>query len=115
MANASPAAQCEVELDIFSGRPNPRWSLSPQECTTLQERLAGLPPTTKAATEPPGLGYRGLIVHRTDGPKVKVYGGHAAARQSDAGRQLERWLLETGRAHLEPAIFDLVLGELGKP
>lgn len=55
----------QVELDIFSGRPNPIWTLSPKEEQELVDRLEADPaqmlPVT-AATE--GLGYRGYVVTR---------------------------------------------------
>jgi len=57
----------EVELDIFSGMPNPTWVLSRRQEATLIELLSAEPnqisPLT-TATERFGLGYRGLIVRR---------------------------------------------------
>lgn len=50
-----------VELDIFSGRPNPRWELDEpvaQEVRELQHRLKV---ATDRPPEPPGLGYRGFV------------------------------------------------------
>jgi hypothetical protein len=57
----------EVELDIFSGRPNPRWTLSPQEEQEFLTRLLdkSVPMTSVSAVEG-NLGYRGFIV-RADG------------------------------------------------
>jgi hypothetical protein len=57
----------EVELDIFSGVPNPTWILSPRQEATLYERLKADPKQISAATNLNtrlGLGYRGLIVRR---------------------------------------------------
>jgi hypothetical protein len=52
-----------IELDIFSGRPNPSWILSPKEERELVERVKADPslmlPVTAATG---GLGYRGYIV-----------------------------------------------------
>jgi hypothetical protein len=53
-------SRVEVMLDIFSGRPNPRWTLSDQQVNDLQARLRALPESTPVM--PPGLGYRGFIV-----------------------------------------------------
>ena len=57
----------EVELDIFSGMPNPTWMLSEPQEKTLHELLRSEP----AQLSPPrttsqrlGLGYRGVIVRR---------------------------------------------------
>jgi hypothetical protein len=53
-------SRVEVMLDIFSGRPNPRWTLSDEQVNDLQARLRALPESTPVI--PPGLGYRGFIV-----------------------------------------------------
>lgn len=55
----------EVELDIFSGMPNPRWVLTEPEERDLIERLTAEPEQISpvaTADEEFGLGYRGLIV-----------------------------------------------------
>jgi hypothetical protein len=51
----------DVELDVFSGRTNPRWKLTEKEATELASRLHELPEAGKAASF--GLGYRGFVVH----------------------------------------------------
>ncbi len=62
----------EVELDIFSGMPNPTWVLSKRQEGTLYELLSAEPSQISPVTtlnKRFGLGYRGLIVRRikTDG------------------------------------------------
>lgn len=57
----------EVELDIFSGMPNPTWVLSKRQEKSLYERLSAEPKQIAPATTSSkqlGLGYRGLIVRR---------------------------------------------------
>ena len=57
----------EVELDIFSGMPNPTWILSSRQEATLYERLRAAPSQISRVTDPKerfGLGYRGVIVRR---------------------------------------------------
>ena len=57
----------EVELDIFSGMPNPTWVLSKRQEQTLHELLSAEPTQISPLTssrERFGLGYRGLIVRR---------------------------------------------------
>jgi hypothetical protein len=57
----------EVELDIFSGMPNPTWVLSKRLEQTLHELLSAEPTQISQLTssrERFGLGYRGLIVRR---------------------------------------------------
>jgi hypothetical protein len=68
----------EVELDIFSGVPNPTWVLSKRQEGTLYEMLRAEPGQVLAATTASsrlGLGYRGMIVRRTkidEGPWDKA-------------------------------------------
>jgi hypothetical protein len=57
----------EVELDIFSGMPNPTWLLSKRQEATLYELLSAEPTQISSVTRLEkrfGLGYRGLIVRR---------------------------------------------------
>src|SRR5229473_6585248 len=57
----------EVELDIFSGMPNPTWVLSRSQEKTLYEMLRAEPSQISglsASEKRLGLGYRGLIVRR---------------------------------------------------
>lgn|SRR5579885_27230 len=111
----------KVVLQVFSGRPDPRWPLTQAQAAELARRLAALPrmaPGGKAA-EPPDLGYRGFVVEPEGaadlpGP-VHVYRGFVllpAGRRLDPGRATERWLLDSGGAAVEPAVHDYVLHEL---
>lgn len=57
----------EVELDIFSGMPNPTWVLSKRQESTLYELLSSEPNQISRVTtlnKRLGLGYRGLVVRR---------------------------------------------------
>lgn len=110
-------ATAEVELDIFSGRPNPRWALSSANALVFLERLAALPaapPSPLAAN----LGYRGFVVEVFNGggtTLLRVHGGQVQAEPPatpqayrDPGRALERWLLRSGETHLDTALTALV-------
>jgi len=56
----------DVELDIFSGRPNPRWSLSAAEEAELVERLLDRSvPMAPVTVSDAKLGYRGFLVRAT--------------------------------------------------
>lgn len=58
----------EVELDIFSGMPNPTWVLSKRQEAALYERLNANPEQITRVSAPGmrfSLGYRGLIVRRS--------------------------------------------------
>jgi hypothetical protein len=50
-----------VELDVFSGRPNPTWLLSTHQERELRRRLGRLAPG--GAPAPITLGYRGFLVY----------------------------------------------------
>jgi hypothetical protein len=57
----------EVELDIFSGMPNPTWILSNKQEDDLFQLMRAEPSQASPATSTStrfGLGYRGLIVRR---------------------------------------------------
>lgn len=57
----------EIELDIFSGMPNPTWVLSPRQEGSLYELLSADTKQISSVTtlnKRLGLGYRGLIVRR---------------------------------------------------
>ena len=49
-----------IEMDIFSGRPNPVWTLTADEGAALARLVAHLPPA--AAPAQVDLGYRGFVV-----------------------------------------------------
>jgi hypothetical protein len=89
----------EVELDVFSGRPNPRWSLDP----VVAERLAAvLHALSTEGGRPsrggwglPGLGYRGFVVH-TDGVVWRAWRGLLIGDSElvdDPPRSVERLLV----------------------
>lgn len=110
----------EVEIDIFSGMPNPTWTLTDAESRRFAERLAALPPAAPRELSA-NLGYRGLIVtiHRPRGQaKVRVQQGVAEIMQDaridyheDRNRTLERWLIDTGKAHVPTNIQSIVQRE----
>lgn len=51
-----------VELDIFSGNPNPVWKLEPKEENELIERVIADPSLTSPPKSAGGLGYRGFTI-----------------------------------------------------
>ncbi|MEV5238298.1 hypothetical protein AB0K89_04090 [Streptomyces cinnamoneus] len=99
-----------VELDLFSGRPAPRWHLGPGAAEEFRTLSAALPPAgTVTHPREPGLGYRGFTV--TDGDTVvRVFAGRVtggATSRADPGRYLERWLLSRlppPLHHLRPVV-----------
>jgi len=61
------ATDAIVELDAFSGRPNPRWVLSESDAMELAERLRALSPAATTELPPDVLGFRGFRIHNPDG------------------------------------------------
>lgn len=119
---ASETALAQVELDIFSGRPNPAWQLSREETDQLLTLLGKLP-AAEARRPSDDLGYRGFVVSFQDSEgraqRVQVHGGlvlrdvdGALKYFADEDRKFERWLLETGAAELSPELHDVVAREL---
>lgn len=106
----------EVELDIYSGMPNPTWVLSATDSTELRRRIDALP-TTKAAAPAENLGYRGFLVRLAEGAepaRVRQVVRLADKSVRDAGdRGLERWLLGTGRGKVPADVIAVVEKELG--
>jgi hypothetical protein len=110
-----------VTVDVFSGRPNPVWRLSNRDNARLLERLSGraLPPATGADTI---LGFRGFIVSAgsddempdTMATEVRIGGPmpaqapapepHLTALSAFEWAEVSRFLLNTGRHVLDPAV-----------
>jgi hypothetical protein len=61
------ATDAIVELDAFSGLPNPRWVLSAADAAELAERLRTLSPATETELPPAILGFRGFRIHNPGG------------------------------------------------
>lgn len=87
----------QVELDIFSGRPNPKWILSPKEEKELLSRIHDDPKVMLPTAATNGrLGYRGHVVTAlSEDPSRKLpsqfrIGGHPGSE-----RDLNLWLLDT--------------------
>ena len=87
-----------VELDAFSGRPNPRWTLTETRTAALTRLISSLSRATGAAPlRAPGLGYRGFRLQGSDGRTYWAYRGLLQSGDvllSDPDRRIERLLLE---------------------
>jgi hypothetical protein len=100
-----------IELDIFSGRPNPRWTLDPAEdrefLTRLRDRAVPMAPIGSGHR----LGYRGFVV-RADGATAEALTAMrlpTAFRVRDGlGESIdwtaESWLLSTDQAERVPPV-----------
>jgi hypothetical protein len=125
LLQASAASRCsgaapepaQVELDIFSGRPNPTWKLSEEETSQLLGLLGNLPSTETQRPEP-GLGYRGFVVSFRDST-ARIYGGtversvgESSEFFADKDRALERWLVKNSGSRLSPDLYEIVAKEV---
>jgi hypothetical protein len=105
----------KITLNVFSGRPNPTWTLSNKEDKALTERLAALDQATDKRPSGVfgGLGYRGFTISRPaahPGGKLamtvheSVVDRHLGDFNLVDDTALESFLTETGKA----AVPDLV-------
>lgn len=86
---AKQQMKVSVELDVFSGRPNPTWEPGPSESGELLKQLSLLPEADKnKAMFNDGLGYRGFIVSvldesRPSSPPViyRIYKGFVSTNE----------------------------------
>jgi hypothetical protein len=111
----------EIELDLFSGRPNPRWEVSGADGDALVDAIAATPVAWTGVDEGfTGLGPRGLRVTvgseadaaaRSLPPTVRVAGG--GAQDDDAALALAERLLATG-PELEPDQRQELLGQFAQ-
>jgi hypothetical protein len=112
-----------VELDIFSGRPNPRFVLSSVEEEIVTDLCEGLPAGAGAASPAQGgLGYRGFRILDSQsnleaivqGTAVQIRKGTAATMdvKFDEDRRLELALLRISKSHLSPEIYAYLRSQL---
>lgn len=98
----------EVELDVFSGRPNPNWLLSEAQVEELKAKLSAPLPAAKPKV-PPQLGYNGFIIRNSNKipiipDYIRVFSGVLAI--TDKGRtryckdvfDIEKWLTSCSQA-----------------
>jgi len=107
----------QVETIIFSGRANPRWSLTAQEQARVHDLLVQAAPGP-AQTIEGQLGYTGFnLTFQTATERIKlwVYDGviryddsKRVAFYQDDRRGLERFLMETSRPHIDPALHETI-------
>jgi hypothetical protein len=105
-----------VIADVFSGLPNPQWTIAGDLLAQLQLLLASLAQFHGGLVpKPPPLGYRGLIVQFAPGENLQVWNGYVVgARETwlDPDRRVERWLLETGVQAINADILKEILAEI---
>jgi hypothetical protein len=89
-----------IELDIFSGRPNPTWILSEKEETELVDRVMADTSIVMPVSATNGeLGYRGYIITALsdveEGQKLNLPSQFRIGGSFDKDKAASLWLLET--------------------
>ena len=105
-----------VELDVFSGRPNPRWQFDERSARQLRRLLSRLTASTVAPPEPPALGYRGFLYADAMG-RCRAYQGYVRTSRAvlaDPSFSIERFLLDRLPAEFAP-LRRRIASELGRP
>jgi hypothetical protein len=117
-----------VEVDLYSGKPNPGWHLDAIEAQAFLRHLNNLPQSglAEGAELDSGPGYRGLKIEIRDKKNpstIAIARGEVSIMTSDSpqkrrlrdnGRQLERKLLEAGRGHLDGQVYDYLVDEISR-
>jgi hypothetical protein len=87
----------QVELDIFSGRPNPLWILSGKEEKELLDRITAEPKLMLPTEATSGrLGYRGYIVSPvSEDPAKRLPTSFRIGGQPGVDKEVNLWLLDT--------------------
>src|SRR3954465_5056482 len=112
----------EVEVDIFSGMPNPHWTLSDADAATFLSKLSELQ-KGEARSRLDRLGYCGLelVVRAAQGADRKVFVHNGVVETSDgtttsslldSQRSLERWLIGTGKEFLSHKVMEAINSDL---
>jgi hypothetical protein len=111
-----------VTLDVFSGRPNPAWTLTKEQTLLFLNKISEIKPTAENIQSYPEkiLGYRGFIVDQITNKNltskkfeiyngvVKVLSNSSAYFLNDNNFQLEKWLLQTAYNHIDNSTFNFV-------
>lgn len=113
-------ASAVITLGIYSGRPDPSWTLTSVEALTLSNMFASLANVTGT---PPvgGLGYHGFTITMPTSTVVAYRGAIAPPGEgprpvmSDPTRSVERFLLETSRVHVTPDEYATAQAGIGGP
>jgi hypothetical protein len=111
-----------VELDVFSGEPNPSWTLTNQEREELVSKLSDLETTSSSERRQSdsSLGYRGFLLSSGTEDKdasVSVRIGDGLVRYQEGGKvaywrdmdqRVERWLVSLARPRVGAKAYDAI-------
>jgi hypothetical protein len=106
----------KIELDAFSGRPNPTWKLNTDEETRLEQMAMNLPTREDATELATGLGYRGIIIRGCKYfDEIIVSMGVVQAgdyQWSDIDKKVELFLLNTSKPHIESGVYEMIISQI---
>ena len=118
--SGSPTAT--VRIDVYSGRPDPNWTLSVAQTEELMRRFRALEAVELATPPFDGLGYRSTTAEIgafPDAIEVTASRGFVTLKRSgnqeqraDANRQFERWLVSTGEGRVASALIARIQEEI---
>lgn len=108
--------QATIEVDVFSGKPNPAWQPTDAQVAELLKKVKTLP-ETQANALPDNLGYRGFVARIPDlttgtQTTIKVY--HTNVQLMDANtttyyrddnRDIETWLFSLAKPNLPEELY----------
>lgn len=105
VVDVDPGTRVQIVLGLYSGVPDPVWTLETEQANELAAALAALTRVSESAPAG-GLGYHGFTIVTPDGTLV-AYAGKVLSADSDPpyvlddpDRTIERLLLATARAHV---------------
>lgn len=113
----------KIELDIFSGQPNPSWTLTSKEEAQLVDRLLADKSQMQPLNQSPSkLGYRGFIVNALSEDDGSWHNSKLPSAfrlgLSSLSQSVENWLIDTNLAHIDDVLKEHVRSEIltdGKP
>jgi hypothetical protein len=127
VAPADPDAPgADASIRIFSGRPDPNWTLTQRDLLALDGYLRELD-TIQCPPIPDRLGYRGVSVDLGPGDvgtlvaaEGNVWSGEAVSNPdalclADPDRTVERFLLGSSQPYVEADVFNLIAPLIEQP
>ncbi len=120
VVDTAAEASVMVVLGLYSGVPDPTWTLTTEQARELAAALAGLT-RVSGTTASGGLGYHGFSIVGPNGTLVAFEGTVASTDTdppfflADPDRTVERFLLDTARPHVEPEELTEVERALDEP
>jgi hypothetical protein len=107
--------KCRATALLYSGRPDPEWSVDDEQLKSLEHIWNELSPSTSATAAAPPLGYRGLTLVCSSDKCWFAYGGNVTFKHGtrrpqhrlDEGRRFERALANTAPPDVLPQLLEL--------